>query len=242
MHITLVYFIKINFLGIGEGRNEIVGWDSSYTGNLLLTKEPKDRSNQMELKDAEYTLRGEKFAFSRLLAIFAKVNPREKDWHADSRKFIPREMGQEADSRKSRVFLSTTRVFCQFKSITSAGLDFSATALNITRMSWFDNEIYSCFSSELTASLLYLFVHVQKIAQKSKIAKVYPMRYPLLQFNAKVYFTRNRLRLGFLFFSRNFLPVKYFFWKGTKFWTWCMLNFALPIEHFFAWNMTSAGR
>jgi len=43
------------------------------------------------------TLRGETLRFWSFLA---KVNPREKDWHADSRKFIPREMDQQADSRK----------------------------------------------------------------------------------------------------------------------------------------------
>ena len=36
--------------------------------------------------------RGETFAFLRFLAIFAKLNPREKEWQADSRKFIPRKM------------------------------------------------------------------------------------------------------------------------------------------------------
>jgi len=39
-----------------------------------------------------------KFAKTRFLAIFAKLNLREKGWHAESWKFIPREMDLEADS------------------------------------------------------------------------------------------------------------------------------------------------
>ena len=47
--------------------------------------------------------RGEKL--SRFLAIFAKLNPREKNWPAESRKFIPREM-----DKISKIFMFDTSI------------------------------------------------------------------------------------------------------------------------------------